>query len=69
MIEVYKILTNKYYLSPVGKSDHSVLSIRCNFNIFNKTFGERSILLSVLSVAVGRAACVCWCVFVGLLPR
>jgi len=29
------------YLSPLGKSDHCVLSIRCNFNIFNKTVGEQ----------------------------
>jgi len=29
------------YLNPLGKSDHYVLSIRSNFNIFNKTFGEQ----------------------------
>ena len=28
-------------MNPLGKSDHYVLSIRSNFNIFNKTFGEQ----------------------------
>ena len=29
------------YLSPLGKSDHSVLSVKCNFKASNKTFGEQ----------------------------
>jgi len=29
------------YLSPFGKSDHSVLSITCDINIYNKSFGEQ----------------------------
>jgi len=29
------------YLSPLGKSDHSVLSITCDLNTYSKTFGEQ----------------------------
>jgi len=28
-------------LSPLGKSDHSVISIKCDFNIFNKNLGQQ----------------------------
>ena len=30
------------YLSPLGKSDHSVLSVKCNFKASNKTFCEQN---------------------------
>jgi len=29
------------YLSPLGKSDYSVLSVKCNFKASNKTFGKQ----------------------------